>query len=272
MTKDIRSEKYFLFTQYSLATFKNCPLKFKKRYLENIKWDSSSDKDVIKRIERGNNFHLLAYRYFLGIDEGLDEFSEEFIDLNEWLCSLKESFKLQGDKRYLPEYKLRMTKGFLKLEANYDLLIVDGDSIQIWDWKTHDDSKNKKINSKCFVDSLQTIVYMFVLKEQIQLILGKEVNCEQISMFYWQPNPKKIIAEIRYNEELHQKYKRELESIIENIIKFDYSNFNKDIYKNHCKFCEFTRFCNKQKLDLKAIASSDDFIEGVAWDSLDEIF
>ena len=38
--KDLRFVHYFLFTQHSLSTFEKCPLKFKKRYLENLKWDN----------------------------------------------------------------------------------------------------------------------------------------------------------------------------------------------------------------------------------------
>ena len=85
MINDLRYADYFLFTQHSLATFEKCPLKFKKRYLEGLKWESSLSEDIKKRLEMGNNFHLLAYRYFLGIDPGLVEGIEGFEELRRWM-------------------------------------------------------------------------------------------------------------------------------------------------------------------------------------------
>lgn len=273
MLNDSRFKDYFLFTQQSLATFDHCPLKFKKRYLENLKWNSFPDESVKRRLERGNDFHLIACRYFMGIDTGLNEFAEEFAELNEWEKSLKFSFEKRPDALYLPEYKLRMAAGELKLEANFDLLVVREDSVEIWDWKTRSQGENKKaIDGKRLKESLQTMVYMFVLKEQSLLICGKEVECERFSMHYWQPEPAGIITELQYSNSLHQRYRETLSQKIRNITEYDYSGFDKEDYKKHCKYCEFNWFCNNERVDFKAMEEEDDLLDALEWDSIEERF
>jgi len=71
MNNDLRFFNYFLFTQQSISTFEKCPLKFKKRYLEGLKWKNVISEEAKRRLEMGENFHLMARRYFLGIDTGL---------------------------------------------------------------------------------------------------------------------------------------------------------------------------------------------------------
>lgn len=260
----------FLFTQYSIATFDNCPLKFKKRYLENLKWESVPDEDIKKRLEMGNSFHLLARRYFMGIDTGLESVSEDCSELNIWIENLKKSFKLQPDAVYLPEHKLRMVSGKLKLEANFDLLVVNKSGIQIWDWKTHGERTGKKsaLDGKRLKESLQTMVYLFVLKEQCKLVTDGELECENITMDYWQPDPPRVIAQIKYNSSMHEQFRQGLEAKVQYILEYDYSTFDKGLYSKHCRFCEFNWFCNNERVDFKALDESDDF--EFSWDDVEE--
>ncbi|WP_010251760.1 PD-(D/E)XK nuclease family protein [Acetivibrio cellulolyticus] len=271
---DLRFAEYFLFTQQSLATFDRCPLKFKKRYLENLKWDNFPDEEIKKRLEMGNDFHLLAYRYFLGVETGLSEKTEGFEELNSWMKSLESKFQKKETRKYLPEYKLRMAKGPLRLEANFDLLIVDGDKLEIWDWKTHGkenkpDRKGSKGNK--YKKSLQSMVYLFVLKEQCEKITGKQVRAENISMFYWQPEPPEVLTDIRYSDEMHNTYREILQNKINGILEYDFSKFEKSLYEKNCKYCEFNWFCNNQRIDFNVIEEDEDFLDELEWESIEEL-
>lgn len=272
MRKDLRLSDYFLFTQHSLSTFENCPLKFKKRYLENLKWESFPDENIKRSLEMGNDFHLLAYRYFLGIKEGLDNLEEKNEELDRWLKSLKGRFEIEPGFSYLPEYKLRMADSVLKLEANYDLIIIKGDVIEIWDWKTHSQKPGIKGvgKKKNFKDSLQTLVYMFVLKEQSRLVTGKDTACENISMYYWQPDLPNILEEIRYDENRHESARSSIEARIQKINGYDYSLFDKTLFEKHCRYCEFNWFCNNERIDFKAIEEDEDFLDELEWDTAEE--
>lgn len=272
--KDLRFAEYFLFTQQSLATFDRCPLKFKKRYLENLKWDNFPNEEIKKRLELGNNFHLLAYRYFLGIDTGLNEDTEGYVQLNSWMKNLENKFKKDDNRKYLPEYKLRMAKGILRLEANFDLLIVDEDKLEIWDWKTQSKESSQQprgIKADKYRKSLQTMVYLYVLKEQSERITGKQIKCENIRMCYWQPEPPEVLMEIRYNDELHNNYGEILQNKIRGILQYDFSTFDKALYEKSCKYCEFNWFCNNQRVDFNGLEKDDDFLEELEWESIEEL-
>jgi hypothetical protein len=267
-------KEYFLFTQHSLATFDSCPLKFRKRYLESLKWDSFPDENIKRRLEMGNNFHLLAHRYFMGIDPGLDKSVEECDELKNWMENLKKYFTLNTVATFLPEYKLRMAKGIQRLEANFDLLMIRDENIEIWDWKTHgENNKNKRrMTGKKLEESLQTKVYLYVLKEQSALILGEDIPCSRISMHYWQPDPPGTLVDINYDEVMHVEFGQILENKINNILNYDYADFDKAQYIKHCKFCEFNWFCNNDRVDFRAMEECEEFLDELDWDVIEEKF
>ncbi|MDF2523735.1 MAG: hypothetical protein K0R31_1376, partial [Clostridiales bacterium] len=116
MTLYPRIIENFIFTQQSLSTFEKCPMKFKLRYIDKLRWDGLNAEAVKRRVEFGNDFHLLARRYFLGIDSGLDLFTGENDELNCSMENLEEAFMLDKDSKYLPEYKLRFINSEFRLE------------------------------------------------------------------------------------------------------------------------------------------------------------
>lgn len=248
----------FYFTQYSLQAFENCPLKFKKRYMENIRLTEPQDEEVRKQVQAGRDFHLLAHRYFSGICAGDMDFVETKLDL--WFKNLKNSFVLEAGVLYLPEHKLRMTAGKFKLEANYDLIVEKDGNLTIWDWKTGhiQKSNGKESKSKRLKSSLQTVVYMYVMGEIGFLVKERGIKRENIRMCYWQPEPPEIVTEIRYSEELHKAYGDTLTGLVEDILHYDYSSFDKMLYSRHCKYCEFNRFCNGKEVDYTAVYGEED--------------
>ncbi|GAE87012.1 PD-(D/E)XK nuclease family protein [Acetivibrio straminisolvens] len=276
MNNDLRFFNYFLFTQYSISTFEKCPLKFKKRYLEGIKWKSVISEEIKRRSDIGRNFHLMARRYFLGIDTGLTSGIEGYEELSKWLEALKSHFPKTDDALYLPEYKLRMAKGTLRLEANFDLVVIKNDGIEIWDWKTQGKSKSNKPwddkqKGERLKGSLQTMVYLFVLKEQAQRVVQREIECSDIRMFYWHPDPARILAEINYSDEIHEQFGQALKSKIDGILQYDYESFDKELYKKNCLYCEFNWFCNNERVDFQAVEEDEDFLEELDWDSIEEL-
>jgi len=237
----------FVFTQQSIKTFETCPMKFKRIYIDGYKWQPLLNEDERDRIERGNDFHLAAHRYFLNIDTGVDV-KEENSDLPLWLDSLKQRFCMDGSKKYLSEYKLRFIGNGLRLEANYDLIIIDNSTMEIWDWKTGGEENNDKKSalSRMYKGSLQTMVYMLVLKENAKFLAGRDVSSEEISMNYWRPYPAEVLARIEYSNELHAMYTDALKSKTEAIKNFDYDCFDSSIYDKNCKYCEYEWLCQSE--------------------------
>jgi hypothetical protein len=243
--KDIRLSAQFFHTQQSLSTFGNCPLKFRKRYMEGLKWDNP-DLESKAAVERGSSFHLLARRYFLGIDIGLNENSNDYAILKKLTDNLKRFFELRPDTIYLPEYTLRTGMEGFRLEANFDLVVVRNSKIEIWDWKTQNSNQGEGIKNigRKFEKSLQTSVYLYTLMEQAAVITGEPQDYEDISMHYWQPDPPCVIAEICYNKQMHERFGILLHKKIKDIENIDWHLFDKSLYAKHCRFCEFNWYCN----------------------------
>lgn len=256
---ELKNKQYFYFTQNSLNTFKNCPFKFKKKYIDNIKWKDDKDDSSDEHIKFGTDFHKIAERYFSDIPVFEESFADD-AELYSAFCNLRDYFPINSEYKYYPEYSIRYSDGNVRLEANLDLIIEKGDSVEILDWKT-----NAKDDEKKYANSLQTQIYMYVLKKCCKNILGK--NIDKIKMSYFSPERKKIIADITYSEEKYIKDEKEITKLIENIYNFDWEKFNKELYEKHCKFCEFNLFCSSSKnTDVKYEFGELD------WDSIDELY
>ncbi len=241
---DKTTKSIFLYTQYSLKTFIDCPLKFKKRYKDNLKWDKLPEEN--KGTEQGRLFHLLAARYFMGVYTDRDPAVQNNIKMNKWMNGLVEGFPINPCYRYLPEYRLRMNEKELRLEANFDLLIIKDKKLELWDWKTQNIQKRiDRLRKEKLKESIQTMVYTTVLAEKGSMITGKELKREDISMHYWQPEPAGVITAIKYTEQLHKSFRTKISELICKIEGYDFSHFDRAKYEKHCQYCEFNSLCSK---------------------------
>ena len=240
---DIRKLEYFYYSQNSINTFIKCPLKFRLKYLENLSWkrEGSIEENYYENIKQGLDFHLICERYFAGIPLG--KLNDD--DLIKKVNSLKDIFKIDKRNSYLVEYEVKMTKEVLRLQAKYDLIIVTPDKkVQIWDWKT----ENRKLSIGEMKKRVQTLVYMYVLAENVENVFGFECKPENITMNFWQPQYENNIITIGYSKKAHIENEKYLSKIIRNINSYDFYSFNTKIYSSHCKFCEFNYLCNNQKI------------------------
>ena len=231
--------KYFLYSQNSLNTFKSCPLKFKYKYIDNINWrfDSIESRDYYEGLKSGSEFHLL------------------------WIEKIKDIIYIDESKIYLPEYEVRIKIGENYLTAKYDLVIIDDNSIEIWDWKTESqNSSYKNIENR-----MQTIVYMYLAKEVIQKIYNLNIDTENISMKYFRLKIDNYPITVKYNKEKHLKSKYIIESFINNISNLDFDGYIQK-NKNHCKYCEFNKLCNNKNINYDIIDENIDFDEMIEED------
>ena len=241
--------KYFVYSQNSLNTFKSCPLKFKYKYIDNINWkfDGIESRDYYEGLKSGSEFHLLCERYFKNIPIG-ENISEEF---KLWMIKIKDTIKIDSSKIYLPEYEARIKIKNNYLTAKYDLVIIDKDSIEIWDWKT----ESQKTSYKNIEGRMQTIVYMYLAKEVIQKIYNMDIPIENISMKYFRLKVDNKPITVKYSNEKYLRSKSFIENNIENISNLD---FDSQKNKNHCKFCEFNKLCNNQNINYDMISEMEE--------------
>jgi len=254
----LKDKKYFYFTQNSLNTFESCPFKFKKKYIDNIKWQNDDNFSLISHSEFGTDFHKVAQRYFMEIPVFEESFKSNEALYNAFL-NLKEYFPINNEFKYYPEYTLRYSHEGIRLEANIDLIIEKGNSIEIWDWKT-----NAKNDAEKYANSLQTKIYMFVLKKCCKNVFGKEFD--NIKMAYFSPERKEEITSITYFDEKYKNDEKYVTKLIEKVYNFEWEKFDRSKFLSRCKFCEFNLFCNTVKIQTNYEFSDLD------WDEISEVF
>ena len=205
----------------------------------------------------GSEFHLLCERYFKNIPIG-ENISEEF---KLWIEKIKDIIYIDESKIYLPEYEVRIKIGENYLTAKYDLVIIDDNSIEIWDWKT----ESQKTSYKNIESRMQTIVYMYLAKEVIQKIYNMDIPIENISMKYFRLKVDDKPITVKYSSEKYLRSKSFIENNIENISNLDFDlHIQKN--KNHCKFCEFNKLCNNKNINYDIIDENIDFDEMIEED------
>lgn len=236
-----------------MKTFSDCPFKFKKKYIDNIKWEIG--KAITDKADFGNDFHKIAERYFLGIPMIEEDLKENEILYNAYM-NLKEYFSIEKENKYMPEYTIRFIDKDIRLEANMDLVIIKpNNKIEIWDWKTNSNLDKAKV----YETSMQTQVYLYSLKTIAKEILGLDVEYSDISMIYFSPESKLELTKIVYNEKLHNLYQKNISNLIEKIYNYDYQKFNRNEFLKSCKFCEFNLFCNNKKDKDEEFSAEIDF-------------
>lgn len=255
---NLKDKKYFYFTQNSLNTFKSCPFRFKKKYIDNIKWEKDENSLTLTNAEFGVDFHKVAQRYFSNIPV----YEETFSDNEELFLAyqnLKEYFPLDSNSNYYPEYTLRYKEGDIRLEANIDLIIIKDDLVEIWDWKT-----NAKNNGDKYIKSLQTEIYMLAFKKCSEKIFGREFS--NIKMSYFSPENKSVLGSVLYSDEKFKKDEENITNLIKKIYNFKWEKFDRNEFLKQCKFCEFNLFCDNVKFETKYEFADFD------WDNIEEFF
>lgn len=239
----------FLFSQNSINTYRSCPLKFKFKYVDKLNWkqDDEGSRDYYENLKLGSDFHLICERYFSNIPTGIEFLNNE--EFNIWLEKIKRLMPIKDDKLYLPEYEVRYSLNNFKIQAKFDLVVVDKDSISIWDWKT----ENRKIEYKDVENRVQTLVYLFLASETIGKIYNLDIDYENIKLSYYQPEYYNEPITITYSNEKHNINKKQLESYIENILNTNYDEEKNIKNIKHCKFCEFNKLCNNEAVNYSTL-------------------
>jgi len=254
----LKDKRHFYFTQNSLNTFSMCGFKFKKKYIDNIKWQNDGNEEFSSNIEFGTDFHKIAERYFRGIEVYEESFKDN-LELYNAYMNLKEYFPIKEEFKYYPEYTIRYAKDNIRLEANIDLIIEKDNEIEIWDWKTNVQGSGEK-----YIDSLQTKIYMSVLKSTCKELFNKDFS--NIKMVYFSPERKEEISCITYSDEKYINDEKYVAKLIEKVYNSECNGFSKTKNSKLCKFCEFNVFCNNIKDEVNYEFSNFN------WEDITEVY
>lgn len=227
----------FYFSQSALAAFIACPLKFRRRYLDGLVWPEAGEQ--VGGRERGRLFHLLAQRYFHGIEPlsplpGLDPC------LADWTAALRQRYSLCAGYRYYPEVELRICQGPMRLVAVFDLLAIDpAGQATIYDWKTESNLPRRSV----LLQSWQTVLYRWLLVAAGDVFLPAGLAAEAATLVYWNPAGPDREERFPYSTEQQQQDGNRLLELIGVIMGCDYDQFPA-VVAGHCQWCEFRFLCH----------------------------
>ena len=94
--------------------------------------------------------------------------------------------------------------------------------------------------------------------------MGIDVEYEDISMTYFNPEQKIELAKVVYSKELDELYYQNISETIEKIYNYNYQDFDRNKYIKNCKFCEFNLFCSNMK------EKDVEFSQEIDFDTIDE--
>ncbi len=235
----------FVFTQSNLHTFEYCKFRFYLRYVRELIWPAQlvSDQAYIADQQAGIRFHQLIHQHFLGFElESLRKVAKNDTDprLAVWLESFLSSpySNLSGD--LYPETSFSCNLNGYTLRAKIDLLQVEKDAIQIYDWKT----SRKLPKPEWIKKNVQSQVYPFVIMENFPDHFQKSTH-KAITMIYWEANfPHQPIELISTVKELAES-KESLTKLIDEIVSLQQEEFVKTADLQKCDWCEYRSYCQR---------------------------
>lgn len=252
--------KNFQFSQSNLQDYVDCQRRFQLRYIEGQAWPAVQAEPLLeheRHMEHGARFHRLVERHQLGVDAVLLESSITDPDLVVWwraYLNFEFLHKLAG-RRY-PEFALSAEIAGFRLQAKYDLLlVVPGERVVIFDWKTY----RKMPSREWFLSRLQTRVYPYLVVRSGARLFGGELNPDQVSMVYWVVGSPVILDYSVAQYGADQVY---LSGLVSEVYDLDRVwELTSDL--SRCRFCEYRSLCGRGDV----AGSVDEWVE-IAFESM----
>lgn len=257
---------------HALSIFNYCPLRFRFRYIDNLQWSRiwSTSPEERKAIERGENFHLMARRYYAGLDPAQVADPLEQRQLEHWLSLLQGFLPRSFDREFHPELELRLNRPEMRLLAKFDLVVVDPDGRgTIFDWKTE-----RRFPRRTYLaNSMQTLVYRYMLCAAAGAYSPRgRFKPDEVSMIYWNPLFPERWERMTYSESQFEKDETRLQSLINTILRTPPDGFPATSNEKACLHCEYRPICHGKRSDLVEMEQEESLLdESLAWDSLPEL-
>ncbi|MGC8874778.1 MAG: PD-(D/E)XK nuclease family protein [Chloroflexia bacterium] len=229
----------FLFTQTALRTYRECPYRFRLRYLEEIPWPAvPAGQGAEQAVELGRRFHELARQHYLGLDPSDQAHSAGEPLLSWWQALQRRPPDLAHCTRCYPEAALSVPMGTFRLSARYDLLALGEDEARIVDWKTGDLPTEATL-----AEDLQTRVYLYVLAEGgAAYHEGRPFLPERLSLIYWHPQAS---VRIDYDTRRHTENWAFLEGLIAEIARCPAETMLPTEDLRACAHCGYASLCGR---------------------------
>lgn len=255
------------FSQHALELFRLCPLRFRRRYLEGLYWNKLWSAPAAERLaaEKGELFHLLARRYYSGLETGLPDGHPWAPDLGAWLKELARFCPAErAGHAFYPELELRLAQDQLRLLARLDLVVVAPDgTATIYDWKTE-----RRLPRRSYLArSMQTLVYRYLLCAAGGAYSPRGGFApEQVRMVYWNPQyPAEPVA-FAYTPAEYERDEAQLRLRIGAVLATPVpEGFIATTDEKVCRYCEYRPLCHGRKWELAEAEAEEALAEELDW-------
>ncbi len=254
----------------SLRIYQLCPLRFKFRYLDSLyltqpAWGTEEDR---KAIERGEHFHLMARRYYAGLDPARVADPVEQRELDHWMGLLQGFLPRTFDRAFYPELDLRLNRPDMRLMAKFDLVVVDPDGqVAIFDWKT----ERRQPKRKYLIASTQTLIYRYMLCAAGGAYSPQgRFKPEQVSMIYWNPNFPHKWERLEYSEAQFRLDEEYLRTLLAQIYRANQFPATPD--RSVCGRCEYQMLCHGRRTEELEVDEQEWLHdEDLSWEKLPDL-
>lgn len=256
----------------ALGTYDSCHLRFRFRYLDNLYWSRiwSASPQERKAVEQGQTFHLMARRYYAGLDPARVADPVDQTQLASWLGLLQGFLPLSFTQSFHPELELRLTRPDLRLMAKFDLLVVEPDGrATIFDWKTE-----RRMPRRTYLrQSYQTLVYRFMLCAAGGAYSPKgRFEPGDISMIYWNPIHPDRWERLSYSQTEYEQDEKHLQELSARILRTPRDQFMATTDQAKCRFCEYRMICHGRRAEQIDLDEEEGLAEAsLSWDMLPDL-
>jgi hypothetical protein len=232
------------FSRAKLEAFLACQRRFQLRYIDHLAWPLAplDDRGETAR-SRGERFHQLLHRHFLGLPVTGDMIEGRTV-ARWWQTFKKERPPLpKGPHKIFPEMSLTVPIGRHLLTGRFDLLVLSGGAAKIYDWKT-----DTRPRSRADLENdLQTRLYLALAVEGSPA-LAQAVDPDQLSLTYWYVNDPAAAVTIPYSEASHRENWARLLALVEEIDAQLETETILPLTDNlaTCQHCAYQIYCGRQ--------------------------
>ena len=206
------------FSPNMIKTYQACPKKYYFQYVENINMPKS-----LLPFEKGKKVHALANYYLLKIK--IDRIESALNDSEREVWELLKENPFYNMDYLKSEFMLSIKLSDFWLGGRLDAIVHKENDYYILDYKTGSIPQNPEYDP-------QTMIYLLCADRYIK-------NYDSLSFVYIDLKNKQNYV-IKFNEQLKEKYEKELINICSLIDSDSLYACN----KNSCKYCEYGKLCN----------------------------